>query len=1071
MPASRVSRYAWLALALAVGMPASGQTVSGSIVGTVTDATGSVVPGAKITVTNAETRAVTKTTTNETGGYRAPFLPIGSYDVRVEAAGFQTVLHEAVPVRVDEAVRVDATLQVGNVQDQITITAAPPLLNTENASTGQIIENAQIMNLPLINRNFLSLTQLDADVNSGAAGTFSRNTLINPAQKGVSFSAAGQRDAASSFLVDGANVRGGYLGSITLVPSVDTIQEFRMQTAAFSAQFGTSPVHLNVATKSGTNAVHGSLWEFHREGFLNARSAFARRKGPYHHHQFGGTFGGPVDIPKLYHGANRTFFFFGYEGTRINVKGSSLPSMPPQAMREGDFSALLPGRVIKDPYTGQPFPGNIIPKGRLSPQALPLLVNLPLPTRDGLTRNYDGFSPSNNYGDDYVARVDHTISQNDKIYGRFGLTNPQNLGSVPGAGGNPLQVSQNYQRGQNYLVNETHTFGPRTFNEARFAYNRSTYLIGPVGAKDFGPTMNWGGVDHTLGAPLVSTNFALIRDQDPGGYTQRTYQMTDNVFLYRGKHSISSGVDIFRYMTDPTLPLGFDVPPPKIWSIFNGQYSGYAFADFLLGLPSSAYLFNNRAGYLSPPMSVRYPDINLYVQDDWKISPRFTFNMGLRYELVPVLSDGQGAMRNFNFQTGQLYPAPGTGDVKFYGGAHKNFAPRIGFAWQPFAGGKTVIRAGYGWFYSRTVNLGPTSLANNPPAASTVTVINPPGVPAVTLANVFNNTNPQVNSGGNISAIDPDYTATPATQIWSFDIQHQLPGAILLDVGYKGSISTHLDGQVDLNTALPGPGLVQPRRPYPDWAGIITNASVFTATYHSGILRVEKRMTGGLSLHASYAWSKTLDQTYSPAGDGGEAGAVGVPQDRTNLRAEKGRSSLDVNHRAVLSYVYQLPFGPGKRFLNFRNPFLSRVLGGWAVSGITTFATGFPITVRTLNDVSNTGTGQQRPDVLFDPVLPRGQRNADHWFRKEAFADPKTYRYGNAGRTLISNPGVNNFTLAGMKDTTIRESLRIQFRAEFLNAFNHPSLGTPDFQLGDDAFGTIGSAGARVIQLGLKLMF
>jgi hypothetical protein len=1080
-----VSLAMWWSMGIVVPIGYS-QTVSGTVVGTVKDASGGVVPNASVAIINQATNVRRETTTNDLGNFEAPFLPVGVYTVRVSVTGFQTMVRDGIVLRVDDTVRVDVTLQPGRLEQEITVTGLAPLLQTEDASTGTVIQNERIVNLPLNGRNFLQLTQLSADVNAGAHGTYNRLGNISLAQKGVSLSAQGQRDNSTAFLLDGANVRGAYLGSITMVPSIDAIQEFKMKTTGYSAQYGTSPVQLNVATKSGSNAIHGSAYDFVRNTRLNAREPFAAEKFPYHQNQFGGTVGGPVVIPKIYSGKDRTFFFFAYEGKRMPVVEAATPSMPPTDMRRGDFSSLLPDTVIYDPATYDPvahpdppnmlpFAGNIIPEGRLNPHMLPLLDNLPQPTRSGLTNNYDGYSPANSDIEDYLARVDHRITDRDNLSARYAFTSPKLLGEVPGAGGNPLQVGQSSQRGQNLLVSETHSFTPSIFNEARFAYNRSTYLIGPKDAKDWGPILNWDGLAHMLGAPLATTGeFAIVRDQTPGGYTQQIYQFSDNLLIHKGAHSITAGLDFLRKETPPTLPLGFTEMPPYVWAVFSGTLggdrpsTGVGFADFLLGIPFVGVYFHQKSGYLSPPMIIRYPDFNFYVQDDWKVSPKLTLNLGLRYELVPVLADTQGEMRNFDLQTLDLTPEGQVGK-KYFKGAHKNFAPRFGFAYQ--ATDKTVVRGGYGWFYSRTVDMGPASLSQNPPNSQNVFVWNTDVANPIYIQDFFANAQPG-EVPGTPSGIMPDYTMTPSTQSWSFGIQRQLTPTVLLELEYKGSLSTHLDGYLDINTPTPGPGDYDPRRPISGWSGINMHLSAFNATHHSGLLRLEKRMGRGMSFLGSYAWGKTLDQTYGMASDGGEDGAVAAIMDRTNFRREKGRSGMDIRHRAVFSYVYELPFGPGKQYGgSVRGP-LARLIEGWIFSGITTFQTGSPITIRTDADPANTGQSQQRPDAISDPTLPRGERTASRWFNTAAFADPTTYRYGTAGRGLVNNPGVNNWDLSLMKNTGITERVKLQFRAEFFNAWNHTQLGTPQFELHRGDFGMISSASSpRLIQLALKLIW
>ena len=1094
MLSGRLSR--WLALAIAltfVGtwLAPSGycQTVSGTIVGTVKDTSGGVIPNAKVVVTNQATNASQEAATNNLGDFEVPFLPVGTYTVRVSVTGFQTTVREGIVLRVDDTARVDATLQPGRLEQEVRVTGLASLLQTEDASTGSVIENERIENLPLNGRNFLQLTQLSADVNSGAHGTYNRLNNITLAQKGVSLSAQGQRDDSTSFLLDGANVRGAYLGSITMVPSIDSIQEFKMKTTGYSAQYGTSPVQLNVATKSGSNAIHGSAYDFVRNTSLNARDAFATTKLPYHQNQFGGTVGGPVYVPKVYNGKDRSFFFFAYEGKRQPVVDAATPSMPPTAMRNGDFSVLLPDRIIYDPETYDPvlyptapymapFAGNIIPSDQLNPHMVPLLNQLPEPTRPGLSRNYDGYSPANSDIEDYLVRIDHRISDGDNISGRYAFTSPKLLGEVPGAGGNPLQVGQSSQRGQNVLISETHSFTPTIFNEARVAYNRSTYLIGPQNAQDWGPILNWAGLPSMLGAPLVTSEFAIVRDQLPGGYTQRIFQFSDNLFIRKGAHSITTGFDILHKNTNPTFPLGFTELPPYAWVVHSGTTdgsrasTGYGFADFMLGLPFLGVYFNQKAGYISPPMIIRYPDYNFYVQDDWKVSPNLTFNLGLRYELVPVLADTQGETRNFDLATNNLTPVGEVGN-KYFRGAHKNFGPRFGFAYR--VTDKTVLRGGYGWFYSRTADFGPSALSQNPPNSQLAFIYQPldPANPLY-IEDMFSVVPAGSEFGSVPTGIDPNYTQTPSTQSWSFGIQRQLSPTVLLEAEYKGSLSTHLDGYVDINTPTPGAGDFDPRRPIAGWQGINMHLSAFNSTHHSGLLRLEKRMGRGMSFLGSYAWGKTLDQTYGVASDGGESGAVGSIMDRSNFAREKGLSGMDIRHRAVFSYIYEFPFGPGKQYGGAASGALARLIEGWTFAGITSFQTGPPITIRTNADPANTGQSQQRPDVLSDPTLPRGDRTADRWFNTDAFADPPamSYRYGNAGRGLVNDPGVNNWDLSLMKNTSISESVRLQFRAEFFNAWNHTQLSTPEFELHTEGFGSIGSASSpRLIQLALKLIW
>jgi len=1046
------------------------QTASGSIVGTVKDSSGAVIPSANVSIINQATNIRQQTITNALGDYNAPFLPVGVYTVRIDMTGFESMVRAGVVLRVGESLRVDVTLHPGNVTQRVTVSGLAPLLQTENASQGQVIGNDRIVNLPLLGRNFLELAQLSADVTPGASSAYNSNETVTLAQQGVSLSAEGQRDNETSFMIDGASVRGAYLGQITIVPPIDSIQEFKMQTTGYSALNGTSPVQLNVVTKSGTNSLHGSAYDFVRNTDFNARDPFAQERTPYHENQFGVSLGGPVVLPKIYNGKNKTFFFFAYEGTRNPVIAPTLASMPPAAFRNGDFSSLLPGRVIIDPTTGQPFQGNIIPKDRLDPSMQALLARLPLPDLPGVANNYNGYNPNNFDNDDYVARLDHQLTSRDNIFARYARTGPSLLGSVPGAGGNPLENSEVTQGGYNLLVSETHSFSPTLFNEFHYGYNTSTYLIGPQNAKDWGPILNWQGLPHTIGVPLVTEGFNLIHDQTPGGYDQKTNQFTDNLFIQKGAHSMTAGFDIFHKVTNPTLPLGFTSNLPYAWVVDTGAYTGYPFADFLLGLPAIGAYFKNKAGYLSPPMVISYPDFNFYFQDNWKVAPKLTLNLGLRYDLVPVLADLNGEMRNFDFQTQQLTPQGQVGN-KYFQGAHKNFAPRFGFAYRITP--KTVVRGGYGWFYGRAVDLGPTSLANNYPNALDAIILNTQPTPTFTVGDMFANVQPG-GSSTTIDAISPTYTQTPSTQSWIFDVERQLSPTTLLTLQYAGSHTTHLDGIVDVNAPTPGPGPSAPRRPYPAFQSIQTAMSAFSANYNGGMVKLEKRLSHGVTFLGSYAWSKSLDQTYNIAADADEFGSLGGPEDRTNFTREWGPAGNNITNAGVFSFIYDLPFGPGGMFARSAHGVLGEAIGGWQFSTIGTFRSGYPITIRTGSDPANTGQQYESPDVVCNPNNVPGGAGVGEWFNTACFQNPPStvYRYGNAGRGLVTSPGYDDLDVALMKNFKLGERTMLQFRGEFFNVFNHNNLGAPDILMQDSNFGQIGSdVQPRLGQVALKLLW
>jgi hypothetical protein len=1105
------------------------QTVSGSIGGTINDPTGAAVPGAKVTITNQGTGVQSTTVADHVGNYLVPFLPNGTYSVRIEAPGFKVFVRSGIILDVDQVLHIDATLQVGNIKEQVIITAAVPLLNTDNASQGNVIENDRIVNMPLNGRNFLQLTQLTSDVIQGQNSGWSGDAYISPAQKGLSFSADGQRDQSSLFEVDGANTRGSYLGTITLIPSIDTIQEFEVETASFSAQHGQSPVFVNVATKSGTNVVHGSAYEFDREAMWNAQNLFATPLTshlPWHQHDFGGTFGGPVFLPHLYNGKDRTFFFFSYEGQREISKSPNTDTVPPMAFRQGNFAGLCTAGFnasgvctgtgslniqLREPWTEGTasvvdYPGNVIPTTSIEPYMSLINSYWGIPQNTSsvagtFTNDWAVSTPTDSWDNEFNARVDHHIRTNDQLYVRWANTRPRFQRSVAGTGGNPLCEGAYTQAGQNWLVGETHTFGPRMFNELRLSYNQSLYGGGPALAShdaNFASVLGWGGVTSTVGLGVVSASpFRAITDEPPGGYNNRTLEFSDNLTGRRGRHSVSAGWDVLKFLNDPVAPGGVSPPYGRASVTFGGTYSGYAYADLMLGYPASGSNTENHAGYISPPMNYRYPDYNFYVQDDWKFSRRFTLNMGMRYELVPVLQNA--SMRSFLFDpscpSALEYPncvgqySPQGVKMPLYGGAHKNFGPRLGFAWQPFEGGNTVVRAGYGYFYSRVVNYGPANLADNAPAVQSFSMTNSgqTGPTATTMANFLSSSSPTTSGSG--WSILPNFRATPASQVRSFSIQHQFPAGFMLDVSYRGVLTIHEDGLFDNNSPVPDPGPVAARRPYPAYGSILTMGGVFNATYNGGTIRVEKRMDKtGLSLLASYTWSKSIDQLGTPYAQSDEGNGMEYADDRLDFGLDKGLSGVDIPRRVVFSYMYQLPIGRGKHFLS-HGGVLSKFIGDWSVNGITTFSDGEYESVQDSLDPSNTGEALQRPDRYCNGNWPLSQRSTTYWFDSSCYGDlwlvanPTAYRYGDDGRSTIIDPGINNWDIAILKDIPVNERVRLQFRAEAFDTFNHQHYGDPNGTMNDSTFNcvgepcegnfpTISSAGnPRQIQFALKLLF
>jgi len=1112
---SRFIRAALAILFSIITLPPVGhsQTSSATISGHVSDASGAAVPGAKVTVTRTSTGVRSDTVTNQVGDYVVPFLLVGTYSVRIEKPGFRTFVRDGLILRVEEALHIDASLEVGDFREQVTVTGAAPLLNTDNGSTGEVIEKDRMEDMPLNGRNFLQLTQLTADVNQGPRSGWSGDQFINPAMKGADLSAQGQRDTNTLFEIDGVNARSGYLGTITLIPSLDTIQEFQIQTASFNARDGVSPVSINVVTTTGTNAVHGDLYEFDREAMLNAQNAFATVATshlPWHQHNFGGTVGGPLILPH-YNGKDKTFFFFGFEGNWEEYKNPKNINVPDQALRQGDFSELT-SATIYNPVTGAVIsspghPGSLQSAGlTMQPYANWILntqkywgpINIGTYSATTGAGTWSTANPYRALDDQGMARIDHIISNNDRLYGRWGNTTPRWEQPVSGVG-NPNFEGLYTQYGQNLLVGETHAFGPQMFNEFRFAYNRSTEGCGPlVGSGNYAPDLGWGGVTETIGLPIVVVSgFGTLSDAPPGGYKQQIFQFTDNLTLHHGRHSVAAGLDIFENMNTPHAPGGFTPPYPRASVSFNGEFSGLALADFMLGYASSGSETINPAGYISPPESYHYPDFNFYVQDDWKFGKRLTLNLGLRWEKSPPLINP--ALSTFDYLTGTFTQA-GL-NIPLYSSPNSDFAPRFGFAWQPFADGKTVLRGGYGIYYGRVVDYGPAYLGDNGIVSLAMTQCVGTAQPKVTcstgtatpMSTFLSPSSPSLSNAG--WAILPSFNPTPYTQITSFDIQHQLPAGFMVDLGFKHTLTTHEDGMEDGNTPLPGQGTIgsaaHPRIPWNSYNGsVLTLLSGFNANYNAGIVRVEKRMGHGLSLLASFAYSKCLDQLGTPITQSEEGNGMQYAADPYNLGLDRGLCGMDIRLRTVYSFMYQLPVGHGKPLLNYGGV-LNKIVGGWMVTGIATFSDGEPESVQDNFDIANTGEALERPDQYCNPNLPLSQRTTGQWFNAACFGNlnddvagvPSSWHYGTSSRSSIIVPGTNDWDIAVLKDISVNERARLQFRVESFNTMNHVPLSEPNGTMQgstlscvgepcQDGFPQISTAGnPRQIQLALKLLW
>jgi hypothetical protein len=1095
------------------------QTTTGSIVGTVTDSSGGIVPNAAVTVTNMDTSTVVKTVADAAGNFVLTPLLVGRYSVTVEANGFKKEVRPGVTVDVQSRVRVDFVLQVGAVTESVEVAAPNPLLETDTSYLGQVVDSQRVDDLPLNGRY---LTRL-AVLTTGTAPT----TFAAKDSKTGAFSVNGVRPYQNNFMLDGMdnnNLSAGLTAGKDYVigPSPDAVAEFRVQTNAMSAEFGHSAGGvMNVTIKSGTNELHGSAFEFLRNSALDAKNFFDSPLRPipaYKQNQFGVTGGGPVVIPHLYDGRNKTFFFADFQGTRIRRGLTYLSTLPPTAWLSGDFSGF---RAIYDPATTtnvngvatrQPFPGNQVPAAQFDPVAKKLIPDFPAPnlagtvSSSGVANNFL-YNPS--LQDDvnqFDVRIDHRFSDQDTFFFRFSFQNEPEIS--PSAIPLPLGDA-NFQNGDFTLQSRqavatyTHIFNPRTINEFRvgytydlmqlLAFNAYVNEVGQLGIPGIQYSPGGGGLPAIFISGL--SNVGGPRSQ-PTVSISNLFQFSDILSLVRGSHTLKIGAEL-----RPRVNFSWEQPNDARGTYtFNGDATkdpnnlastGLGTAAFLLGAMSQAVLSTAVSNDV-----FQQPAYAGFVQDDYKVTRKLTLNLGVRYDFVYHAMEKYNAQSHFNLSThtldivkGRNDPLPTTfdfTDIPVNRNAPRslvpnnflNFAPRIGFAYNVMA--NTVIRGGYGIFWSG-YEAGPLSSPNagqDPPfyADSTfaeLSVVSPnpnysqlsQGFPANALSQ------PQ---SINILAIDPHFR-NPYTQDWNVSVQREFGWNTVLDLSYAGSKGTGLYEFRNVNQPLATTNPTIPlnsRRPLPYLAQDLTEwCSCSSSTYHSLQTKLEKRFSSGLSFLAAYTFGKTIDET-SQASLGIGSGS-GFRDATRNPQWEKGLADFDVRHRFSFSYTYDLPFGHGKMFGANMNRAVDFLLGGWALVGIDSYQTGLPITITAANGVSNSN-GQNRPDVVPGVSMIPANQGPSQWFTAAAFRTAVAGTYGNAGKNILEGPPQLNLDFSVFKNFRLAERRWLQFRSEFFNIINHPNFQGNGIQRSFDlaGAGTLTAANtSRQIQFALKLTF
>ncbi len=1097
-------RWSWskagpLALLLAgLAPPVLGQMVSASVTGTVTDTSGAVLKGAAVVAMNRNTNIEYPTKSNDVGVYRISSLPVGSYVVRAEAQGFKTVTTNPFTLEVGQIARVDLKLEVGAVTEAVEVTGVSPILQTQNAVVGEVVTGTTAVALPLNNRNFTQLTMLVAGAQHHAPETF--NDIFNSLGSGGRPYVNGQREQGNNFMVDGLDQNDSVDNGVTYHPSPDALAEIKVETNNYSAEYGNvAGAIVSAVLKSGTNAFHGSAFEYYRQDGLDANSwgnnRAAAEKSKYSQHIFGATLGGPLIKNKL-------FFFGNYQGFRRDDPGTGTTSVAPAEWRNGDFSSLLAnGIVIRDPLTGQPFANNQIPASRISAGAQALLsdtANYPLPNRPGLDSNYVGdFQNARRYhqGD---LKIDGNLGPQDNFWLRGSVATNSDARSkdlfplILGGGSDSTSLG--------IAGNWTHVFGTATVNELRLGFTKLRY--------DGGTPEDWAGVgdyNANVGIPgtqvypgLASLDWAssgitgLGSNAITDSANYKTFQIADKLTFSRGRHFFSTGVQLLHFRTQRHYAgnNGF-----MGYFRFSGAFSGFGFSDFLLDQVSAKGIA------ATEPWEHIQNRIGVYVQDDFKVNSNLTLNLGVRWEYTSPLVEKNDRQVNYDLVTGQAIFPPGAiptdvcpgstaGCVEgsnrgLYDAYYGGFEPRVGFAWTPNE--KTVIRGAYGIVQFMEGTGANCRLTINTPFANEVnrTYTAAPGSITTGFADATL-TAPGLGVG-QLRAFAPDFRPQ-LTQQWNIFVERRLTNNISLNVGYVGSRGTHLASFKDINQPLPGTGDpstwidAELRRPelgvLPGATNIRWTASDANANYDGLQASLRRRRANGLEFLASYTFSKALTDNqgfYGPGWGGYSATHFNTSigdgnQNSYDPAADYGPAWFSSKHTFSFALNYELPFGKDRKVGSDWSGAKQAVLGGWNVSTIISARSGLPITVTTGWDQRSLqpNWAYNRPDVVegVNPKLDNG--GWDGWINPAAFQDAALGTFGNSGVGILRGPGFWNMDLSIDKEFYLGGSRSFALRVEAFNVLNHANLGMPvrDFT-NKQQFGTIitTTSQARVLEL------
>ncbi|AMY08817.1 Outer membrane cobalamin receptor protein [Luteitalea pratensis] len=1040
------------ALALLLSTSAFGQLASQTgLIGTVTDSNGGVLPGATVLAINVGTQTKLAGVTNEAGVYQFNAVQLGSYEITITLQGFQTFKATNIVVGDNQVVRQDAVLSVGDLNETITVEASNTTIQTDRATVSQTVEARALTDLPSSGRNVWQMASTTPGVLRGLTTDI-----------GLSFRGAGQREIQNSLTMDGINATSNLLAMTSTRPMADAVTEVTVQTGSTSAEYGAYlGVAVNVVTKSGTNGFHGALFEYFQGDKLESRGYFDNRnlpESPKKSNQFGAQFDGPVMIPGLYDGKNKTFFMGAYEGLRSNRQTSPLASVPTAKMRAGDFSEV--SAQLRNPYTKVPYPGNIIPRSDIAAQALELLEYYPQPNLPGLANNYQTDVLTTNEYDQLLLRVDQNIGQSARVSWRYNWVDAfDGFGAAV-----PSTATYQPRTNKNTLLSYQQTLSPTLLNDFRIGWHRldldtvNNFHIDGNGtaSSDLGiPGFDSDVRYDNFGIPTVSvTGFTGLGAAGTNWYQfDTTFQVSNVLSWNKGTHTLRAGIDLRKLRTGRLA-----ANSPRGAFGFTSDMTGHAVADFMTGVPRT----------VGTPVDQLQGDVGqwrngFFVNDVWQATQRMTLSLGLRYERNAPVQTYEGVASMLNADQTQIipttFPSPG---FEFTEPNNKDWAPRLGATYR--LSDKTVARAGWGIYYNPNQMNSYTFLTNNPPVSPEFTFTNDVNNPTL------NFDRPLGTPGG---ATGPPNMTTPNRRMpnakknqWSLDLQHELFKNTVVELGYLSSHTENLDRSFYNNQPQPGPGALDPRRPNQLFRQIRTIQNDLIADYDAVTLTARRRMTNGFMLNAHYTWSKTRDMA-------NHSNASGQTMDNFDIWRDYGPAIWDVPHRLVVSYLWDMPF-----FRTSDNLLLRGVLGGWQVGGVTTLQSGTPLNILVPGDPANVGFSIQRPNLVNADVELNCQENPNgltliNCIDPAAFALPAQFTYGDTPRNYLRGPKYSQTDISLMKNFGTGGRSRIQVRAEVFNLFNQVNWGTPGLTLNTAAFGVISSTAdtMRRAELGIKFLF